>query len=165
MSELIGKLGIDWRLIIAQMINFLILLAILYKFAYKPLLQTLEDRRKKIEKSIDEAKAIEENLARAAAERKEIVILARQEAGRIAEEAKLAATNHKNAVIGEAKDEADKIIRQAEQSLQTEKAMMLSEAKAELADLVVRATEKVLRVSMNQELNQAYVEKIIKEIK
>ena len=50
MSELFSKLGIDWKLLIAQIINFLVLLFVLYKFAYRPILSMLEKRTKKIEK-------------------------------------------------------------------------------------------------------------------
>lgn len=164
MQELIHQLGIDWRLIIAQMINFLILLAILYKFAYRPLITILEERRKKIEKSITDAKLVEENLNQATRERGEIVAAARQEAGRIVEESKLAATNHKNAVIVEAKSEADKIIREAGQALKAEKEMMMNEARADLSNLVLQATEKVLRGVMTKEINQKYVETVVKDI-
>ena len=165
MAELIHQLGIDWRLIIAQMINFLILMAILYRFAYKPLIKILEERRKKIEKSIDDAKAIEENMSRSMAERQQIVAEARRDAGRIMEETKVIATNHKNAAMAEAKTEAEKIIKNAELVLRSEKESMLTEAKTELAELVVLTTEKVLRGAMNKELNQKYIESVLKEIK
>src|SRR3989344_3428345 len=162
MAELIHQLGIDWRLIIAQMVNFLILMAILYRFAYKPLIKILEERRLKIEKSIDDAKTIEENMSRSMAERQQIVAEARRDAGRILEETKVAATTHKNAAMAEAKTETEKIIKKAEVVLRSEKESMLAEAKTELAELVVLTTEKVLRGAMNKELNQKYIESVLK---
>mgnify|MGYP001588456271 CR=1 FL=1 len=60
--ELISKLGIDWKLLVAQIVNFFILLFVLYKFAYKPVLEMLEKRSKTIEKGIHDAKASEERL-------------------------------------------------------------------------------------------------------
>ena len=164
MEELLHKLGIDWRLIIAQMVNFFILLGLLYKFLYKPLIKMLEDRRIRVEKSIEQAKQIEENMARTTRERQEEMVKARLESGRIVEEAKLAATAHRNKLIVEAQAEAEKIVAQAQTALTAEKSAMMIEAKAELADLVVATTEKVLRGVMSESLNKQYVEKVIKEV-
>jgi len=86
------------------------------------------------------------------------------ESGRIVEEAKLAATAHRNKLIVEAQAEAEKIVKQAQTALLTEKSAMLTEAKAELAVLVVATTEKVLRGTMTDAINKQYVEKVIKEI-
>lgn len=164
MIELLHKLGIDWRLIIAQMVNFFILLGLLYKFVYKPLLKMLEERRERVEKSIDQAKQIEANMARATRERQEEIAKARAESGRIVEEAKLAATAYRNKLIVEAQAEAEKIVKQAQSILATEKSAMLAEAKTELADLVVATTEKVLRGAMTETINRQYVEKTLKEL-
>ena len=164
MTELLHKLGIDWRLIIAQMVNFFILLGLLYKFLYKPLIKMLEDRRVRVEKSIEQAKQIEENMARTTRERQEEIAKARVESGRIVEEAKLAATAHRNKLIVEAQAEAEKIVKQAQTALITEKTAMLTEAKAELADLVVATTEKVLRGAMTDAINKQYIEKVVKEL-
>lgn len=164
MTDLLHKLGIDWRLIIAQMVNFFILLGLLYKFVYKPLLTALEERRQRVEKSIDQAKMIEENMARATRERQEEIAKARAESGRIVEEAKLAATNHRNKLIVEAQAEAEKIVKQAETALTAEKATMLAEAKKELAGLVLSATEKVLHGTMTEAINKQYIEKVLKEV-
>ena len=54
---MLTKLGIDWRLFIAQLVNFLILFAVLRIFAWKPLVTALEDRRKRVKKGIDNANA------------------------------------------------------------------------------------------------------------
>ena len=62
MEELIQTFHIDWKLLIAQLINFAIVLFVLWKFAIKPLSKTMDKRTNDIEKSIDDAKKIEENL-------------------------------------------------------------------------------------------------------
>ncbi len=165
MAELLQKLGVDWRLIIAQMVNFFILLGLLYKFLYKPLLKVLEERRERVDKSIEQAKLIEENMARATRERQEEIAKARLEAGRIMEEAKLAATAHRNKLMVEAQSESDKIVKQAEASLQAEKAAMLGEAKLELAALVMNTTEKVLRGTMTEAINKHYIEEVVRDLK
>ena len=65
MQELITKLGIDWKFLIAQIVNFLVLLFVLYKFAYGPILAMLEKRQKKIEKGLKDAEAATKNSKKA----------------------------------------------------------------------------------------------------
>ena len=62
--ELLQKLGIDWRLLIAQLVNFSILVIILYKLLYKPVLKVLNDRKEKIEQGLKDAKSLGEELER-----------------------------------------------------------------------------------------------------
>ena len=62
MSELLTKLGIDLKLLVAQIVNFLILLLVLYKFAYGPIVAMLEKRQKKIEKGLKEAEEAHKKL-------------------------------------------------------------------------------------------------------
>ena len=83
MDSLLTQLGIDWKLLIAQIINFLVLLAILYKFLYKPVFKILHDREEKIEKSLRQAERIEKNLFESEAEKSKIVAEARNEAGKV----------------------------------------------------------------------------------
>ena len=65
--ELLHKLGIDWRLLIAQLINFSVLLFVLYKFLYHPILNILEKRRKQIEENDIRTKSLEEKLTQVTA--------------------------------------------------------------------------------------------------
>ena len=67
---LIYALGIDGRILLAQLFNFAILVFILWRFAYKPVLNILEERRLKVEKSLDDAEAATKRLKQAEAESK-----------------------------------------------------------------------------------------------
>ena len=78
--ELLGKLGIDWRLLIAQIINFLLLLVILYRLLYKPVIALLDQRSAKIEKSLQAAQQIEANLKQTESERAQKILAAKKEA-------------------------------------------------------------------------------------
>ena len=85
MSELLNKLGIDYKLLIAQIINFLVLLFVLWKFAYGPILAILEKRQKKIEKGLADAEAAEKRLEESEKKQKEVLRKARTEAKEIVE--------------------------------------------------------------------------------
>src|SRR3989338_11410320 len=75
--ELIEKLGIDWRLLLAQIVNFLILLFVLTKFAFRPLIKMLDGRAEKIQKSLENAQKIEKNLEEANKQKEAIILEAR----------------------------------------------------------------------------------------
>ena len=79
MSELFSKLGIDWRLLVAQLANFLILLFVLRRFAYKPLLKLLEERKQRIADGLANAQKAKSNLEEAEKERQEIISTAKKE--------------------------------------------------------------------------------------
>ena len=78
--ELITKLGIDWKLLIAQVINFFILLFVLHRFAYRPILKMLKKRTDTIDKSLSDVKQIEKNLAESNQKKDELLRTARQQA-------------------------------------------------------------------------------------
>ena len=86
--DLIDKLGIDLKLLIAQIVNFVILLVILTKLIYKPLLKLLDDRKKMIAKTVDDSKRIEDRLAAIEADRDKVLANASKEAMVIVERAK-----------------------------------------------------------------------------
>ena len=88
MSELLSKLGIDWKLLIAQIINFLVLLFVLWKFAYGPILAILDKRTKKIEQGLKDAEASRKKLADSEERQKEILKMARTEGKEIVEKAR-----------------------------------------------------------------------------
>ena len=109
MSELLSKLGIDWKLLIAQIINFLVLLFVLYKFAYGPIVAMLEKRQRKIEQGLADAEAARKNLEKSGEKQKEILKKARAEAKVIVEKAHKQAEKSKVEIAAEAKEQAEKI--------------------------------------------------------
>src|SRR4030066_2412588 len=114
MSELLTKLGIDWKLLIAQIVNFLVLLFILWKFAYGPILAMLEKRQKKIEKGLKDAEAAGKKLEESEERQKEILKKARTEAKEIVEKAHTQAEKSKSEIAVEAKWQAEKMVRDAQ---------------------------------------------------
>lgn len=159
------KLGVDWRLFIAQVINFLVLFFVLRKFLYKPMVAMLERRRETIEKSLEDAKKISEASAVAAAQKEEIIREARREAGKIIEEAVVRADALKEEKVLLTKKEVEKIIEQGRVQLAEEKQSALRSVRAESGALVVSAVEAILKGLPHEKLDKSLVEESLKKIK
>ena len=162
MSELFAKLGIDWKLLIAQIINFLVLLLVLYKFAYRPLLAMLDKRTKKIEQGLKDAEISREKLEASEKKQAEILHKARVEAKGIVEKAREQAEKGRSEIVAESKVQSDKLIADARMQIEQEKQKTLSEIKSEIGGLVVAATEKIIDEKMNPEKDKSLIEKAIR---
>ncbi|MBI4599800.1 F0F1 ATP synthase subunit B [Candidatus Uhrbacteria bacterium] len=162
--EILSKLGIDWKLLIAQLINFAILLVVLYKFVYRPLLAMLEKRETMIAKSVDDARAIEERLRQTEKMSEEILIKTRQEAAQILETAGQTAEQRQNATIEKTKDDVRQIVEQTRTMLKNEKETLIHEARGHIAQLVVSATERVLGDMPHEKVGDALVKKTLEKI-
>lgn len=163
--EILSKLGIDWKLLVAQAVNFAILLALLYKFVYKPLLALLEKREKMIAKSVDDAKAIENRLRDTEKTVEETLTNARKEASRILETAEHTLEERKKSAAEKTKEDIRQIVEQARAMLKNEKKAMIQEAKADIASLVVIATERVLADVAHEKISDELAQKTIEKIR
>lgn len=143
--ELISKLGIDWKLLVAQIVNFFILLFVLYKFAYKPVLEMLEKRSKTIEKGIHDAKASEERLKEIEQTRRKILDEAAREVGKLLEKAKADAEAMKKDLMANANEQAEDLLRRTKALVAEEKEKMTEDVKKEVAKFIILATGKILQ--------------------
>ncbi len=142
--ELLSKLGIDWKLLLAQIINFTILAVVLMKFLYKPVLATLDRRSKMIEKSISDSHEASEKLKNIEKMERERTQEAHKQIGSMLDKAKQEAEEMKKAIVDEARRASDDMLARTHVQLKEEKARMLAEAKAELSQIVVDAASKIL---------------------
>ena len=165
MDELIKTFHIDWKLLIAQLINFGIVLFVVYRFVLKPLSKTMDQRTKEIEKSLDDAKKIESNLAKIEQEREEKILAARKEAQEIVKRAEKQGEVQGQQMVSEAKKEVQTIVAATREQLAQEKHQIIKEIKSEVSELVVMATKKVLEKTGKKEIDQKLVEESLKELK
>lgn len=142
--ELLTKLGIDWQLLIAQFVNFMLLIGILTFFIYKPFLKVLDERRRKVQQSMDDVKRIEEERKAMEEWKREHMKKVDAEASAFLESAKAQAEKLKKDMMESAQKEADAVLEKAKQQLESEKTKMVSELKGQLGGIVVKLTEKVL---------------------
>ncbi|MBU1148971.1 F0F1 ATP synthase subunit B [Patescibacteria group bacterium] len=162
--ELIEKLGLDWRLLIAQIVNFFILLFVLYRFAYRPILRMLEKRTQTIEKSLADAKQIELNLADTEKKRDEVLNQARLEARKMVDETNQQAEKLRDSKIQSVNQEVETMIQSAKQEITQTRERMVKEVKDEVADLVIQTTKKVLERKIDEPDHRRLIDQTISEL-
>lgn len=142
--ELLSKLGIDWKLLIAQIVNFAILVGMLTYFVYKPLLNLLDERRAKIAKAMEDAKKIEDQKKDMEVFRTEQLKKIDQEIGDFLERAKKQAEAEKVEIVTAAQKEAQQLLAKAKQSIEEERSRVLQEVQGSLTKIILKLTEKLL---------------------
>ncbi len=164
MDTIIESFHIDFKLLVAQAVNFLIVFLVLYYFVFKPLVKIMEERTKKITKSMDDVKKIEEKLVNTNDDYKKKMGEAKKEASVILEKASRDSEDKKKEMIAKAKEEIGQIINQEKEKMQSDKAKTLKEIKKEIVDLVAAAAEKVIGEKINNKNDQEIIKKIAKDI-
>ena len=159
MEELVKTFHIDAGLLLAQLVNFVIVLVVLYKFAYGPILKTLNDRTGKIEKGLKDAEDAQNKLAEMEKKEKEVLTKAKEEGQKIITIAEKTAQKNKEEFLGEAKAQADKILAEASKKIEEEKNKMIGEVRSEVAGLVVLATEKILNEKIDAKKDEELIKK------
>jgi F-type H+-transporting ATPase subunit b len=135
--------GVDWPHLIAQIVSFVIVCTLLYFFAYKRVLAMLEERRQRIAEGLVNADKIKAELARAEAQRQEVLSQANAQATRFIEEARAAAARVQEQETQKAIAAAEHIIAKAREAAAADHAKMLAELKREVGRLVVQTTATV----------------------
>lgn len=163
MDQLIDTFHIDWKLLIAQIINFAIVLGVLYYFALKPLMKVMNKRSSDIEQSLENAKKVEQQLRDAEEKKDRIVTEAKKEAQIIAANASKEAEKLREEKLHQTRAEMEKLSERAKQDIRGEKEQMMKEAKQELADIVVAASSKVIGKEVDAQTNKELIEKTVNE--
>jgi F-type H+-transporting ATPase subunit b len=137
------RFGVQTSLFVAQVISFLIVAALLYKFAYKPILSVLEDRKRRIADSLADADRIKTELANAQAKAQEIIGGASQQASKIIEEARAIGAKEVEKASQAAITTANQIIAKAKEANEAELVRMKAELRKEMGRLVVQTSAQV----------------------
>jgi F-type H+-transporting ATPase subunit b len=135
--------GVDWPHLGAQIISFGIVCAVLYAFAYKPILQMLEARRQQIAGGLANADKIKAELARIESERQQILHQAGEEAKQVIEGARAAAVRVQAEETRKATAAAEQVLARAHEATERDRARMLAELRREVGRLVVQTTATV----------------------
>jgi F-type H+-transporting ATPase subunit b len=143
--ELLEKFGINFSVLLAQAINFLIVLAVLYRFAYKPILKMLHDRTNAIDQSLKNAETVKRQLEQTTKEKEQILRSAQRDANAIVEKAMQDGQARQKELMDRTTQAMAALKEKTEKELETAKAALLKNAQQEMADLVVQATEKLLK--------------------
>jgi len=160
MESIISTFHIDWKIIVAQAINFAVVFIVLYIFALKPLSKLMAERSEKIAKGIDDAKTNAKLLDETREEYEAALNKARSEANKIFQDGKKEAEAKKIVMLEDARKEVVAFIENGKKTLEAEKVKMVEEAKKEIVSLTMKATEKLL----GGKLDASFNEKTVKEL-
>lgn len=164
MSELFHKLGIDWKLLLAQAVNFLVILTVLRLTVYKPLLKKLRERRERIEQGLKDAKDAGTRLGEVELIAKGKIANAERESLHILSKLEVHAREQEEAIMRVAKEKGEEVLRNAERAAQVKHDEAEKRVYAEAAALVRAAVAKTVELSP-EAIDAALVEKAIQAVK
>jgi F-type H+-transporting ATPase subunit b len=164
-EQIARTFGVDWPHLIAQIVSFSIVCAVLYWFAYQPVLKMLEERRQQISQGLANAEQIKAELARTEAQRQEVMAQANAQAAKFVEEARVAAAQLQAQESQKAIAAAEQIITKAREAAVQDQARMLTELKREVGRLVVQTTAAVTGKILTAEDQRRLAEETAKQLK
>ena len=156
---------LDPGLFIWTILTFVLLSALLAKFAWKPLLTMLDERDKSIEDSLLSAEKARKELENINQESEVILSKAKTEAQSIISDAKSAAENLKEDIISKAKIEADSQIEKAKSQINVEKDKAMREIRSEVVNLSIDVAEKIIKKNISKEDNLGLIKESLSDIK
>lgn len=150
--------------LIAQILNFLVLLVILAKFAYKPLLQAMDDRRNRIINDLDSAEQTRLDAEALKEQYAEQLAGARQEATEIVTKANQIAQNIHDELVEQARVEQEAMMANAKERIEQEKQQALLDIRTEVVKLSTLIAGKIVNQKLNSDKDQKLVENIADEV-
>ena len=163
-TEITQTFGVNLPAIIGQIVNFCIVAFVLWRFAFKPILATLDERQKKIADGLRYADETKARLDSAQQEIAETLKKAQSEASAIIEQSRKAAKEVAERETAAATERANSLITKAQEAIELEKQKMLAEARTEIARLVIATTQRVLAKELNDTDRARYNEAAAREL-
>jgi len=162
--EALGKLGIHPLLLIAQIVNFLILLWLLNRFLYKPLLKLFKERSSKIEEGLKTAEYLKRQAAESEEKQRLLIEEAKRESHRIVEQATKLGNDEKKKIMELANEESKKIVERAMQEIGREKKNIMNEVKKEVGEMVVQLSMAMVRKQVDEKTRKSLLDSAVKEV-
>ena len=163
-EQIARTFGVDWSLLIAQIISFSIVCLLLHRFAYKPILKMLEVRRQQIAQGLADTEKIRAELAETEAQRQQVMLQANAQATKLIEEARTAAARVQQQEIQKAIAAGEQILIKSREAAAQEHARMLLDLKREVGHLVLQTTATVTGKILTQEDQRRMAEEAVKQL-
>ena len=157
------ELGINLPSLIAYLVNFAILLGILYLLAYKPIIRLLDQRADRIRESLAAADQARQEATSAREAIDEQINEARREGQRLLDQAREAAERFRTEEMDRARSDAEAFVERAHSDIQRERDAAIQEVRANFADLAITAAERVIRRSLDRQTHQELISQVLEE--
>lgn len=161
MSELLSSIGINWKVLVAQIINFAILLFILQRFLYKPLISMLNNRRDEIAKAHNGAKDIEKRLKDIEDAKEAKMNEARKKSVELIKKAEADAVMSAERIVADAKADMARLSSEERVKMTREREKLMQEATRHLGETVAAAVEKTVGDVMDEKTSHKLVEQAL----
>lgn len=145
MEQIVSVFGINWKLLVIQGVNFGLLLFVLHRYLYKPVLAMVDTRRMKIENAIHKAEQAEMELGQVELEKERIVREATAKGDELISAAKKHGEAEEHLILKEAHRKAVHLLNESERRVEREREEMLQKVEREVARMAVLSAEKILR--------------------
>ena len=163
-AQIAHTFGVDWTHLVAQTISSVIVCAVLYKFAYRPILKMLEDRRQQIAQGLANAERIKAELDRTETQRQDILTQAKVQGEKFIEDARAAAARVQEAETQKAIAAAEQIMTKAREAAAQDHDRMLGELKREVGRLIVQASATLTGKILTPEDQRRLAEEAAKQV-
>jgi F-type H+-transporting ATPase subunit b len=160
-----GLLKVDPGLFLWTVITFVVLMLILWKAAWKPIVEALDARAEKVRSDIENAEKMRIEAEKAMAEHKQMLDKAHNEVAQIIAEGKADAERLKNDIVEKSNAEAQGMIQSARKEIALAKDKALEEVKSEIVNLSTEIASKIIQKSLNPEDQKGYVEEALTKIR
>jgi F-type H+-transporting ATPase subunit b len=156
-------LGINLPSLLAQLINFTLLLIVLYVLAYKPLLRVLDERKRRIQEGLEASEEAKRRLAESEREAAAQLERARQEGQALIAQAQQVSARIQEEAREQARREAEQLLARARTEIQLERDSAIAQLRREFADLTITAAERVIRQSLDRQAHRRLIEEVLAE--
>ena len=160
---MLETLGIHFPSLAIYLVNFLLVLALLYLFAYKPILKLMDQRADRIRESLEAADRAREDAASSQEAIQEQITEARREGQRIMDQTREAADRFRTEEMDKARQEAEAFVERAKSDIQRERDTALQEVRASFGDLAITAAERIIRSSLDRTAHEGLIAQVLEE--
>jgi F-type H+-transporting ATPase subunit b len=159
-----GLLDVNPGLMIWTVVTFIVLLLILKKVAWKPILTALDKRENDIKQALEQAEKAKDEAKKILEENQANLAKAEDESKKIIEQSRSYAESLKEQMIKESKEQAKKIVEDASSEIQRKKDAAFEELKSQVAEIAVNAAEKIIKESLDSQKSKQVVDKYLNEV-
>ena len=160
---MLETLGIHFPSLAIYLVNFLLVLLLLYLFAYKPILRLMDQRADKIRESLEAADTARQEAASSQEAIQEQITEARREGQRIMDQAREASERFRTEEMDKARQEAEAFVERAKDDIARERDTALQEVRASFGDLAITAAERVIRSSLDRQAHEELINQVLEE--
>ena len=160
---MLETLGIHFPSLAIYLVNFLLVLLLLYLFAYKPILRLMDQRADRIRESLEAADTARQEAASSQEAIQEQITEARREGQRIMDQAREASERFRTEEMDKARQEAEAFVERAKEDIARERDTALQEVRASFGDLAITAAERVIRSSLDRQAHEEQINQVLEE--